>query len=287
MRVLLLAAVLTLACKRDKPTVGADPDEKKHAKVSGVVITKAVPRVGLRARDVRAQTTDFRISIGAGTAAPTGFQRTDHDERSEQVLAVANGIVTKLRVTYDVRDSTDNVGGGGSGVRRPLPVEGHTYVVEGSGAALDVHDEHGKTVPPTESALVRDDYRNFGREDELTHALPDGPIHVGDKLPELANAMKERLVGKSTLKTVGDVDVRVESANSDHVVFRVKATFAILDGSPMTVTLPLDGTVTVRVSDGWLGEYSFVAPMTMSSGDAAVAFSGSGNLTMTAKRSYF
>lgn len=287
MRALLLVAVLACACKRDTPAVKADPDEKKLAKAGGVVIRRGAPRVGDRARETRKQSMEMSMLVGSTPSSPLTITMSHDDVRTEQVLAVEGRVITKLRVTYDSREETSTSVGGGPPVKKPSPVAGQTYVVSLTKSGVEVVDVHGKKLPVAEAVVVEKDYATFGKEDEVLAGLPDTPLRVGDPAPSLARAFRDRVGGVRELEPEGEVVVKVDKATSDEVVFSVKAIFVTAPAATFSMKLPITGTLTVRASDGATIAYEIEAPLTIGSGDAGIAMTGKGRMSVSAKRETF
>lgn len=282
MTVVRLALLIgMLACKREQPNVHADPDEKKHVRDDGIVIHRVVPRVGQKSHATMAQKTEVSIT-GLPTSIPASSVTIALDEeRTEEVLAVDGRVITKMRVTYDSHVTSSTIVAGPT--RTPSPVAGHTYVLEANAAGPIVLDAAGKPPPPTESAQVKRDYESFGKEDELFAALPDTPLHRGDVVPSLSEAIKNKLRGKSALDSKGDLKVRVERADRDEVTFTVSGTITFVTGT-IDMEVPINGELVVRTADGWLKSYDLAGPLTMSTGDAGL--SGKGQLSFSGKRTY-
>ncbi len=287
MRALLLVAVLACGCKRDSPAVKADPDGKKLVKTSGVVIHRGAPRVGDRARETRKQSMEMSMLIGGSPSSPMTITMSHDDVRTEEVLAVEGRVVTKLRVTYDSREETSSSGGSGPPVKKPSPVAGQTYVVAVTKSGVEVVDVHGKKLPVSEAVVVEKDYAAFGKEDEVLAGLPDTPLRVGDPAPSLARAFRDRVGGVKELEPEGEVVVKVDKVTNDEVVFSVRATFVAVRAGTLSMKLPITGTLTVRASDGATIAYEIEAPLTIGSGDAGIAMSGTGRMSVSAKRETF
>lgn len=281
MRALFLVAALAFACKREKPVVKADPDEKKHAKTAGITITKVAPRVGSRARVAHTTNTTMALAGMPGLPSASAMELKERTERTEEVLAVEGSIVTRLRVTYDVHEVMNNVLGS-TGAKTPSAVEGNTYVIDATKTGLDITDAKGKPAAHDAKSIIERDYKSIGKEDEISRAIPDVPVRVGDLFPALGSAIKATFTEKALSEMKGDLHVRVEAANNETVTFAVKGTVSVSQ-SMIEVSIPLTGKIAVQVTDGSITEYSFSGPLTMAS-DAGL--SGTGNLAYTSKWTY-
>jgi hypothetical protein len=279
----LVLAVLLVACKREQPSVKADPTPQKK-KSAEIVIHRTIPRVGTRSQVVNKQHTQMDISgFPTGLDGGTGVEISLEDKRTEEVLAVDGKTVRKVRVTYDAHTTSTDVPFG-TPTKTTSPVVGHTYVVDATKGATDITDTKGKTPPFNELEVVKRDYDEVGEDDLLSAALPDTPVHVGDTAPALAEAFKANLIRKSKMKLTGDVTARVDKVNNDEVTFAFSGKVSLEEGAAMNMTIPLDGKLVVRTSDGWPLEYSVGGPLTFGS-DAGL--SGKGSISLSAKRTYF
>jgi hypothetical protein len=279
MRALVLVVALTFGCKRASPLVKADPDDKK-AKVATIVIRKSAPRVGMRARVKN--TTDTTMTVAGMPGLPASpFELKERVERTEEILAVEGRIVTRVRVIYDVYDTTNTITGSAP-ARTPSAVEGNTYVVGVTKTGLEIVDAKGKPPAPDAQLVIERDYRSLGKEEEISGALPDVPIHVGDAAPALASAIKSKLAEKQMSGIKGNLDVRVDAANDESVTFGVKGTLVVAEPS-IDMSIVLTGKISVRVSDGSITEYSFAGPVTLGS-DAGL--NGTGTFSYVTKWTY-
>lgn len=280
MRALLLATALALACKRDKPIVRADPDQKLRK--ADVVITVVPPRVGTRARVTLG--SDIRLTMtttpGLPTGGPATVDLTEHSERTEEILAVTPKTVTEVRVTYDVHESTSTL------LAAPMPTSSavvkQTFVVRATTTGLEIVDAHGKPASADARVVLERDYKMLGKEDEVSRALPTTPLQVGDLVPTLSTALRTRFSEASTVDAVGDLVVRVSEATRDVVGFTVKGALRV--GVPaIEMQMTVDGRIAVRVADGHPTELAIAGPLAFSS-DAG--FDASGKMSYTVKWVY-
>lgn len=288
MRARALAIVLIVAsvaaCKRDKDGAAArrDPDEKKVPSPAALVIRKKPPVVGMRVRETKQFDLTFDFAV-AGTKHSS--VRKQSDTRLEEVLEVDGKRVTRLRVTYEARGDTETVGG--TSTTRPSPVVGKTYVVEVKDPGVRIVDAAGKWPPADEEAIVENDYASLSSDAAIADGIPDTPLRPGDAVPTLANAFKNRVLGKKTVDVQTDIDVKVDGPvrTGSEVAFAVKMTFNVGSG-PVSLTMPIKGTVTVRVGDGWISDFALNGVVTMSGADGGPLLEGDGKMTMSAKRTY-
>jgi hypothetical protein len=282
MRTLAIAAVIaSVACKREE-TVAARPDPvtKKESRPAAIVISRKAPPIGLRVREEKELEFSFEFEIGT---TKTASSHAESATLVEEVLGVDGLRVTKLRVIYEARSETDGVSGG-SKTKRSSPVVGKTYIVDLADAGVGITDPKGKRPPPDELAIVEKDYRSFADDDVMARGIPDTPLRVGDSVPSLANALRERAIRQgSPANSETNVDVKVDSlvSGGGEVVFKMNATFALGSAG---ITVPMIGTMNVRVADGFISAFAMDGELKMT-GDVGVPFTGgNGKTKLSAKR---
>lgn len=276
----ILVLIASVSCKREENVAArADPEAKKGSTPAAIVISKKPPRVGLRVREERSIDMAYEFHVAGGTQH-SGREETS--TRVEEVLATDGMKVTKLWVTYEARDESVTVIGAPKSPRHS-PVNGQTYIVDAmSDAGVVVTDAAGKPPPFDERTIVENDYHALATEDLLAKGLPDTPLHVGDRVPTLVNAMMNRILGIGAGDVESEIDVTVDHFE-DHasiVVFKVngKLTF----GSAK-MSIPMEMTMNVRTADGWLSEYAMKGTMHLGDGGPTTS---SGTTKVAAKRTY-
>lgn len=280
MRALAIAFLIaSVSCKREEQVAARpDPAAKKESRPAAVVISRKAPPIGQRLRVEKNTDFSFEFLVGA-TKTATGRKETS--TRLEEVLAVDGMRVTKVRVTYEARSFEEVTSGTKSA--RPSPVVSKTYLVDTGDAGVAITDDMGKKPPSDELAIVALDYGTLSDDDALTRGIPDTPLRVGDRVPSLETALRERARSQGSPKTPeAEVEVKVDAITATEVVFKIKATFA-LAGTGMTV--PMTGTLNVRSADGSISAFAIDGKLEM--GDAGALFTGgSGTTKLSGKRTY-
>jgi len=115
-------------------------------------------------------TTCMEDKIFAATATANGrsAEQKKHVTKTIEVLATANGAVSKAKVTY-----TGYTGGDA--------VIAKTYVLAFDGGTLTIARADNKPVEATERALVEKDNQRFGKPDVFAEALVGIPFERGKR----------------------------------------------------------------------------------------------------------
>lgn len=192
-----------------------------------------------------------RITTGSDTGPPA--RSSSEEQRTEEVLAVDDHRVTKVRVTYDP-GATKSVAPSAS------ILTGHTYVVDSTTGSLGVTYATGGTAPSYgEVELVKRDYDALGYV--LTASLPVSPLHVGDSVPSLAEVFTSRLFPQPPLKFAGAIAAHVEKASEDVVDFVLSGTATVTELGMMPMSWQIEGTLRVDARTGWPIKCSYGGPM--------------------------
>ena len=174
--------------------------------------------------------------------------------RREEVVAVREGVVERLRVTFIEEVST--VDTGDQSERTVGPLSGSTFEVErkSENVAVAVFDASGAPARFGVAAQVSGQYRHFGRMPATEVELPVGPQRVGQSSPEFAEGL---VAGVSRGAAISAVDVAkatlteivVGPEGANHGKYRVDLKVsAAANGSK--ITMALHGTVVLRDVDG-------------------------------------
>jgi len=209
--------------------------------------------------------TKFTVVVGNQTVNMEGVE---NEERKTEVLAVKDGLATKVRATYTKH--TKDVKTDGKPKDERSPVAGKTYLVERKGDAIVVTDNAGKAVSAVEQKKIEGDYKRLGKPDEVTNALKSKPRKIGDKLDDVAAALAGQLKDRGS-KAGSNVTVeqtklvlsgtkRIDGA--DHAVLDL--TMKLSGDEPNgKLTMTLGGQVFVRIDEASFGEIAVSGPITM------------------------
>lgn len=251
-----------------------------------VTISLRSPKVGDKAHD--------RITLHSeldGSAVVKTFHMTSDDEmeRDSEVLAVTDGRVTKLRLTYTKVKRARTVDG--ESKPSPGPVEGRAYLVErpAEADALRIVAADGKPVSEPEAAEIRSGMSSFGKVDLVVRALASKARRPGEKLDDVAKAMKERYDADAREgqkpgdhSEIGDITVTFSGTESisgtDTALLEVHSKITgVRDGADMT--LETKGTTAFKIDGGSLVRTRADGLSTMKKG----LVSGSGHMILEAR----
>ena len=182
------------------------------------------------------------------------------------MLAVRKGLADRVKVAFGdmYEESTDK----GKTTRKNSPFSGKVYVAAYQKGRVVVTDEAGKTVSEEERASVASRIPNLGKVSPLEAALPDKPIRVGDSLDRFAQVLGEKIFpqGDDSTLEFSDTQVRLAGVTKDARgavgTLRVTTMLTIKGSeSPITMTVPLEGTITALGRGAKVLELNLSGPM--------------------------
>jgi hypothetical protein len=284
------AIVLSLAAcgkkEEAKPEVKPAPTTEKAAE--SPTFTKKAPVANQKAEETSKMKMSLTLDVdptGSGKSTSTSMDTKENETREEEILAVSGDAITKVKVKYTELDSTMSEGGKES--KKPDPRSGKTYVVSFKDGKLEVLGEDGKPAVPVEATLVEKDYHLLGKPDPITAALPARTLKPGEKVPEVADAMKAMLKSSGNDMDISDVSATFKEKSGDEGVFDVTVTLGKADG-PMKMSMPLKGELHVRTADGQLASMKLSGPVNVTTNEAdpknKMKMSGKGNMELEAAR---
>lgn len=259
----LLAATLVLAaCKKDAPP---DADAGAiSAAAKGTSFTKIAPAVGTK----RQESSDLRMTMAMtvdGRKDDTSV--TESVRRTDEVLAVAGNVVTKVKTKFETVEST-----------QPSAIAKKTYVVEAKDGKLDVRDEQGKPSPPGEAREVEKHFKNLGKPDPMLAALPATALVPGQKVDAIAEALTEHVKEPGESMTVKDVVVTFREGRAEEGIFDVTMKLTKEEG-PVSMVIDVKGETWVSTKTGATTKMTLAGPIRVAGGNA-VKVDGSGKMSM-------
>jgi len=117
---------------------------------------------------VGATCMEDKLYVMTATANGRAIEQTKHVTKTFEVLATANGAVSKAKVTYTAYTGGD-------------AVIAKTYVLTFDSGSLYVGRADGKHPDATETALVSKDNKRFGKSDVFADALVGIPFERGKR----------------------------------------------------------------------------------------------------------
>jgi hypothetical protein len=174
---------------------------------------------------------------------------------------------------------------------RPSPVEGKTYEVEATAAGIEVK-RGGAFAPPSEAALVRDDYGGLGHPDPVLSSIPTRPIAMGDEVPAVGEALRA-ILSRGTGPDIAVEDARARLVDREQrdgaKVFVFEITVRLASGpEPIRARSTLKGTIAIR-EDGAPAEIALEGPIAIVTASPladSATVTGTGTLRMRVLASY-
>jgi hypothetical protein len=270
-----------------KPEVKPAPSAEKAIETPTFV--KKAPAANQKAEETSKMKMTLTLDVdptGSGKSTSMSMDTKENETRDEEILAVSGDAITKVKVKYAELESTMTEGT--KETKKPDPRSGKTYVVSFEGGKLSVMGEDGKPAVPVEATLVEKDYHQLGKPDPITAALPARTLKPGEKVPEVAEAMKQMLKSSGgDGMDISDVSATFKEKSGDDGVFDVTMTLGKTDG-PMKMSMPLKGELHVRTADGQLSSMKLSGPVTVTTNESdpknKVKMSGKGNMELEASR---
>ena len=131
------------------------------------------------------------VELDATIVIKTLHSVSDEDtEVDTDILAVSHGTATKAKLTYTKVARTRTM----DGVSKPNPgpAAGRSYVVERVGDKVAITAADAKPLSEDELRALRTFMGSFGKPDRVAKTLAAKPRRTGDRLDDVALAMKER-----------------------------------------------------------------------------------------------
>jgi hypothetical protein len=216
----------------------------------------------------------------------------DETDKKEKVLAVADGKISKLEVTY-VKAFQDEEKDGKQ-KKGPKPIEGKTYVVEKQGDKVVVTDNQGGSVPTEEEELVADDYKDLGEADPFKDGMPKRALKKGERVTELEAAMQVYFLkrtmdkakdGKKEDVKFDNVEITFRERKGDVGIFDIKMELKGGEPDVMNMSVPFVGTLEVFVDSTWPSKINLDGKVAISAAEGASGpladLKGSGTMAMT------
>jgi hypothetical protein len=298
-----LALLVTAACGQGKdqpPTPAKGVTTPSAASVAptkvappptatgdGTVFVKRAPAVGDKSEDKVAMTMSMETTVdpdGKGTPQKATMEKSETETRQEEVLAVKGEAVTKVKVTFV--DKTATIKEEGKERKRASPVAGKTYVVEAKDGKLIVLLDGDRPAPPLQARVVKEAYETLGRVDPLYAGVPRRPLKPGDKVEELAKAMKEFMLIRAKEMEVSSVSVVFQGAKGDEGVFDVDVALAAVE-KPMRFDMKLKGQARMSLTTGQPSSTILKGPLSVGSTEgenAKLKINGAGSVEMKMER---
>lgn len=291
-----LALVLALlACKQDEE---AAPESTASATTAGSAAGSSgetrfsvkPPKKGTKVTTSGQQKLNFTVSASRAGKVLLELD-IDNSERSKQVVEVLEAndkAPTKVKVTYQEKTAVEKQGSREKSNKSP--VEGKSYIVEKSGADVDVDHASGGAAPKKERDVVREDFDDLGQTPSFAAFLPDRPLKKGEKL----DVSKEQL--RKMFQQDDDDKMKFDNATFQFVgtkqqggaevgVFEVKLEM-VNEDETMRMKIALDGKLLLRVDGAWPVEMSLSGPISFEGVKKGIDVDGKGRATFERTAEY-
>ena len=137
-----------------------------------------------------------------------------------------------------------------------------------------------------QAKVVKEAYETLGKVDPLYAGVPRRPLKVGDKVEELAKAMKEFMLIRAKDMEVSNVAVVFQGAKDDEGVFEAEVALAAVE-KPMRFDMKLKGEARMGLKTGQPTATILKGPLSVGSTEgegAKMKISGAGNVEMKMER---
>jgi hypothetical protein len=277
---LVLALSLPFLVALSYPRAASWAYEPVQADTATVTFKSKAAAVG----DKHSSSEDMLMTMAVRVSGKSmTIDSSETEERKTEVLAVADGVATKVRVRYLKHQKESKVDGKSSSATSP--VGGKTYIVERKGDKVVVTNADGKSVSPEEEKQLIKNYRRLGKPDEITKTLKSKPRKVGEKLDDVAKAMSDQFRERSdasekvTIEETKLVFSEVKKIDGiEHAVLDLTVKMVAEPGADGKLTMDLKGKVLVRIDEASYGEITMAGPIKMTGRTDAT-----GSLTLKTK----
>lgn len=178
------------------PTPGSaapTPGSAAAVPADGIKLPYSQRQVGDKVTETEERIMAAKAEVGPGQIID--FNSTEKRVEAKEALEVADGTITKLKVTYTTFTRDEVIGG--KPRTKPTPIVGKTYLVTREGDALKVTYEDGSAPPAEEVTLVSKSSRSVGKPDVLDKFLAGQAWKPGVKVDLPADVLAEMNQTKS------------------------------------------------------------------------------------------
>jgi hypothetical protein len=279
------SAKVTPPVKAEVPPTKVAPPPTPVATGDGTVFVKRAPAVGDKSEEKVSMTMSMETSVDVdGKTQKATMEKSETEARQEEVLAVSGEAVTKVKVTFS--DKTATIKEDQKERKRPSPVAGKTYVVEAKDGKLIVLLDGDRPAPAMQAKVVKEAFELLGKVDPLYAGVPRRPLKPGDKVEELAKAMKEFVLVRAKEMQVSNVSVVFQGAKDGEGVFDVEVGLTAVE-KPMRFDMKLKGQARMSLTTGQPSSTILKGPLSVGSTEAEgskMKISGTGTVEMKMER---
>lgn len=295
----LALVVLGSACKKGDPkkdptaaasasagagaVVAAGTPKESPPPETGVKFTKKQPAVGAKRTEDMKSDMAMKLTM-AGKV--NEMQMAESSKKEEEILEVTNNAIMKVKVTF-AEDAKSMAEGGKPAKAKPSAIAGKTYIVASKDGKISVLNEKEKAAPKPEASLVEKQYKTLGKPDPMLLAMPERALKEGEEVPELSEALAKAMKDHDDKATIEATKVTFKKKDGDNGIFDVAMTIKSGEG-PFKMSVPLKGTISLRMADAWPTSMDLTGPLAfeMSDKDKKAGVEGGGTLKITSTYSY-
>lgn len=177
-RAVALITCLAAGCAKEAATheaPPAPPPVAAPATIEAINFQVPQPRVGDKHLEVQAVTIDVTMTDEKGTHQVKLEKKVT---KHEEILAVSNGRMTKIKIHYEVAELTQTVDG--TATPRPIPHAGKSYIIEIAHDKLTVTTPGGKAPFAHEVASVTKHQASLLNQYVLERILASKTFRIGE-----------------------------------------------------------------------------------------------------------
>jgi hypothetical protein len=235
-----------------------------------------------------------KITQSGQTAHESSNRMRRQQERTIEVLEVADGRAAKARATFNVsRRQTPESSKPEELVTQPI--EGKTYLMSRDGDRVVVTDLAGATPPEEEVRLAAESLENVGKPNPFAALLVDRPVTIGQRILVPRDVVQSLLGFEGPIGAVHRFELtllRVEPATAERPspigIFQAAIEVRPNDDSPLSITL--NGEMSVETETCRLLAVEMTGPVQLSSIERTAGgifqFSAGGELNLAIRSDY-
>jgi hypothetical protein len=224
---------------------------------------RVVQRLGVH------QTVATKITQSGQTAHESTNEMRRQQQRTIEVLEVAEGRATKARASFQVsrRQSPEYAK---PNELTTQPIEGKSYLMSREAEQLKVTDLEGAIPPLDEYKLVAESLENVGKPNPLASLLVDHPVFVGQRILVPRDTVQSLLGFQGPMGAVRRFELtlaRIEPGDdeepSPQAVFKTNIQIVPNDDSPLAMNLT--GEMAIETDTCRLVSVQLVGPVQITS----------------------
>ncbi len=256
------------------------------ADAEGVTFKLQVPKPGATRTDHQSMSLEVHIVATRGEQTDRVTSTEGNVERKHVVSLASNAEgITKKKVTYV--EMTKKKAQGPQSMTKKSPLTGKTYIIELKAGKTAFAREDGTKVSEVELEALREENKDFGKNNQLSKLLPNRPLLPGEVIPITPEDMRGIFGPGDGMTSVTLQFIDVEGTGADRVgKFKLGMTVDSVDNGLRTL-IPLEGHITIRADTAWPVKMLLEGPVTIEGTDPeGTVFAGNGKMTIRGESTY-